>query len=129
MQPVALQANQSLYSEEYQNIANRFQAMVSSGVIDNSTAQRLTNEAFSMYMNPYNTIANGSTFQKMVGINTVANGDINSPSSWVENTLSGLNFSFGLAGNDTMGQSIIQNKWGTPISNRDWNNNKYDNFL
>ena len=129
MQPVALQANKSLYSEEYQSIANRFQALVSAKVIDNSTAQRLTNEAFSMYMNPYNTVANGTAYQKMVGINTIANGGIDSPASWVKNTLSGLNYTFGIAGNSSFNRSIVQNALGTPINAREWNSSKYGSAM
>lgn len=124
MKPVALQANKSLYSEEYSKIATQMQALVSAGVMDEATAERLTNSTFEMYMNPYNTVANGSTFQKMVGINTIASGDIDSPSGWVSNTINGVGFGYGLAGGDSFTASTIFNKWGMPINNRNFNIDK-----
>lgn len=126
MKPVALQANKSLYSEEYSKIATQMQALVSAGVMDKATAERLTNSTFEMYMNPYGTVSNGSTYQKMVGINTIASGGIDSPSSWISNAVNGVGFGYGLAGGNSFTASTIYNKWGMPVNNRNVNLDKMD---
>ena len=62
MQPVALNANKELYSEEYQALATEAQAMYKSGEFNSlAEAQGYVNDAFQMYLNPYNAVSSGNT--------------------------------------------------------------------
>lgn len=128
MRPVALQANKELYSEQFKAISDRMQALVSAKVIDESTAESLTNSIFDMYMNPYNTAENGSVYQKMVGINTISSGGIDDLGAWADQAIGGLQSLYNQAGGDTLVSSLLYNKWGMPINNRNINLGNYEKY-
>lgn len=113
MQPVALQANKDLYSYEYQAIANQAQAMLKSGELNSvQEAQAYVNDAFQMYLNPYQAMSTGNTMQKWTSINTYAQGGIDSPSAWLQNLVGNTRTAYSWAGGDTLTGSIIQNAFG-----------------
>lgn len=122
MKPVALSANKELYSAEYQEIAKVLEAQVASGAMDAAQAQKVANEAFSMYMDPTGTIQSGSVLGKMTTINALNSGNIDNPSAYVENYLDNTKWALGLAGNNTITKNIIGNAWGIP----DWRNYNVD---
>lgn len=122
MKPVALSANKELYSAEYQEIAKVLEAQVASGAMDATQAQKVANEAFSMYMDPTGTIQSGSVLGKMTTINALNSGNIDNPSAYVENYLDTTKWALGLAGDNTITKSIIGNTWGIP----DWRNYNVD---
>lgn len=112
MRPVALSANKELYSAEYQEIAKVLEAQVANGSMDAAQAQKIANEAFSMYLDPTGTIQNGSVIAKMTTINAMNEGGIDSPSSYVNNYLDSTKWALGLADGDTITKNIIGNSWG-----------------
>lgn len=112
MRPVALSANKDLYSAEYQEIAKVLEAQVANGSMDAAQAQKIANEAFSMYLDPTGTIQNGSVIAKMTTINAMNEGGIDSPSSYVNNYLDSTKWALGLADGDTITKNIIGNSWG-----------------
>lgn len=129
MKPVALQANKALYSEQFKAISNRMQTLVSAEVLNESEAESLTNSIFDMYMNPYNTVENGSVYQKMVGINTISSGGIDDLGTWADQAIGGLKSTYGQAGGDSFTGSLLYNKWGVPINNRNINLDKYEDYV
>ena len=112
MRPVALSANKDLYSAEYQEIAKVLEAQVANGSMDAAQAQKIANEAFSMYLDPVGTIQSGSVIAKMTTINAMNEGGIDSPSSYVNNYLDNTKWALGLGGGDTITKNIIGNSWG-----------------
>jgi len=113
LEPVALQANKELYSEEYQALSNQAQALVSAGVMSAAEAQRYVNQAFGIYMDPYGKISRGSTIDKWSTINALQNGQINSPSGILSQLVGTTSTALGWAGGNSMNASIIQNVFGT----------------
>lgn len=113
MQPVALNANKQLYSAEYQALATEAQAMYESGEFNSlAEAQNYVNDAFQMYLNPYNAVSTGNTMQKWTAVNTIQNGGIDSPSAWLRNLRQNTETAYSWAGGDTLTGTIIESSLG-----------------
>ncbi len=126
MQPVALNANKELYSEEYQALATEAQAMYESGEFNSlAEAQGYVNDAFQMYLNPYNAVSSGNTMQKWTAVNTIQSGGTDSPSAWLRNLRKNTETAYSWAGGDSLTGTMIETKLGGR-SYRNINVNKAD---
>ena len=113
MQPVALNANKELYSAEYQSIAAEAQAMYESGEFNSlAEAQNYVNDAFQMYMNPYQSISSGSTLQKWTSANVIQSGQVDSPTAWLRNLRGNTETAYSWAGGDSLVGSVIESAIG-----------------
>ena len=112
MEPVALQANKDLYSEEYQALSAQAQALVSAKVMTPAEAQRYVNQSFGMYMDPYSKLSRGSTIEKWSMVNSIQNGQINSPAGIMSNLINNTSTALNWANGNSLTASAIQNAYG-----------------
>ena len=112
MEPVALQANKDLYSEEYQALSAQAQALVSAKVMTPAEAQRYVNQSFGMYMDPYGKLSRGSTIEKWSMVNSIQNGQINSPAGIMSNLINNTSTALNWANGNSLTASAIQNAYG-----------------
>lgn len=113
MQPVALRANQDLYSAEYQEIVATAQAMLDSRELNSvQEAQQYINDAFQMYLNPAQAMSNGTTMQKWVATSTYSQGGIDSPATYLRNLVNNTREAYNWANGDSLSANIIGNSLG-----------------
>ena len=113
LEPVSLQANEQLYSEEFQSLAAMTEAMLKAGVFQSpAEAQKYLHQAFGIYNNPSGKISNGSTIEKWTAISALQNGDIDSPTGIMNALMGNTTEALSWGGNDSIIKSIIQNSFG-----------------
>ena len=113
LEPVSLQANEELYSEEFQQLSAMTEAMLKAGVFQSpAEAQKYLHQAFGIYSNPSGKMTNGSTIEQWTAINALQSGNIDSPSGIMSALMGNTTEALSWAGNDSVLASIIQNAYG-----------------
>ena len=127
MQPVSLQANKALYSEQYSKIAMEAEKYVAAGVMSPATAQKMVNEAFQAYMDPTGTLSNGSTLGKMTVTGAIATGDVDNPAAYVSGMFNNTTKMMSWGGGNSLNENAIMNNVGG-VSFREINLDKLGNI-